>query len=110
MTIHCKVTVPGGKLVVSKWSSSTGKFKEKVKIGGRAQKGTATESGTTVTVNSSNVAAITGRVGSVSKSGSKLVMTFHFSDSKCPSSGSVVFVNDHPATAHGKHPKKKHHK
>src|SRR5436305_15127874 len=53
MTLHCKVTIPS-TLIVTHWKSSTGTLKQNVIIGRRAEKGTATESGNTVTDNSSN--------------------------------------------------------
>lgn len=108
-TIHCKITASTGKLVISKWNPQTGDFHGRWTIGHRSLRGTATESGTTVKVTSSNVAAVIGRTGSVAKQGSKLVMTFHLTPSECPTGGSVVFTNPNPK-GHGGHPKKKKHK
>lgn len=108
-TFHCgQASRTTGKLVVSKWNASTGKLNEKLTFGKKSEKGTATESGSTVTVNSSNVAAVIGRVGHVVKNGSKLVMTFNLTHQECPTGGSVVFTNDHPKAS--SHPKKKKHK
>jgi hypothetical protein len=103
VTFHCgKASRTTGRLVVSKWNAGSGKLNEKLTFGKKSEKGTATESGSTVTVNSSNIASVTGRVGHVTGNGSKLVMTFNLTHQECPVGGTVVFTNDHPKPKHKK--------
>src|SRR5207302_11434143 len=65
-TFHCQGT-GHGKLVVTNWNARSGTLTQKLTFARQTERGTATESGTTVTVNSSNLKAVIGRVGSVSK-------------------------------------------